>query len=75
VGALATCETSSLGIAEASLVFEEIKVFFRHRIGDLPLSDLLAADMAMDPAKISVMEAWSRPQSLQALWGFLGLTR
>jgi hypothetical protein len=30
--------------------------------------------VAVDPDKIQAMLAWSRPQTLKALWGFLGLT-
>jgi hypothetical protein len=30
--------------------------------------------VAMDPAKVEAVQGWSRPCSVKALWGFLGLT-
>jgi hypothetical protein len=35
---------------------------------------ITAVGVAMDPAKIAVVETWPRPRTLRALWGFLGLT-
>ena len=50
------------------------KCFF----GELSVSYLghiiLAAGVAMDPAKIEAVEAWPRPLTTRALRGFLGLT-
>lgn len=44
---------------------EESVSYLGHGIG--------ADDVAMDKSKVAAVESWSRPRTVRALWGFLGL--